>query len=149
MDSRPFTPVILHGAMQFDLSGLPADAEIVSAELTLTGASSIYLDPGTGGEWRLRLLDESVDTNWTRLNYYHIHNAAVDATSPTVLRTSDVVVGRMNTFTLDAAGVAELHDRLRTTKRASFRLDLASVFGVGRVIFGWDAQPTLKITYRR
>jgi len=124
IDSRPFTPVILHGAMQFDLSALPADAEIVSAEMTFIGTSSVYLDPGTGGNWRLRLLDESVDPNWTRLNYHHIHNAPVDATSPTVLRTADIATGRMNTFTLDATGVAQLHERLRTTRHASFRLDL-------------------------
>ena len=149
MDSRPFTPIILHGAMQFDLSALPADARITSAEVIFTGMSAIYLDPGTGGNWRLRLLDSSLDANWTRLNYFHIHNAPVDATSPTVVRPSDIGVGRMNTFSLDATATAELEQRLRTTRLASFRLDIESVFGVGRAIFGWNAKPTLKITYTR
>lgn len=149
MDSRPFTPIILHGAMQFDLSALPADARIISAEVTFTGASAIYLDAGTGGNWRLRLLDSSLDANWTRLNYFHIHNAPVDATSPTIVKATDLGVGRMNTFTLDATATAELEQRLRTTRLASFRLDIESVFGVGRAIFGWNAKPTLKITYTR
>ncbi|MCW5851440.1 MAG: hypothetical protein KIT87_15305, partial [Anaerolineae bacterium] len=90
-----------------------------------------------------------LDTNWTRLNYYHVHNAAVDATSPTIVRATDVGVGRPNTFVLDPATLDMLEARLRTTRRASFRLDLDVVFGVGRAIFGWDAQPTLRITYTR
>jgi hypothetical protein len=55
----------------------------------------------------------------------------------------------MNTFTLDTTATGELEQRLRTTRRASFRLDLESVFGVGRAIFGWNAKPTLKVTYMR
>ena len=149
IDTRAFTPLIMHGIFQFDLSSLPADAQILSAEVTLTGSSSVYLDFGTGGEWRLRLLDSMMDTNWTRLNYYHIHNAAVAATSPTIVRTTDVGPGRPNTFVLDPAALDQLEARLRTTRRASFRLDLDAVFGVGRAIFGWDAQPTLRITYTR
>ena len=67
--------------MQFDLGALPADAKIVSAQLSLMGMSRVYFDPGTGGIWRLSLLDSSVDMNWTQLNYYQIHNAGVKATS--------------------------------------------------------------------
>ena len=149
IDTRAFSPLFMHGIFQFDLSALPADAQILSASVTLTGSSSLYLDPGTGGEWRLRLLDSMLDTNWTRLNYYHVHNAAVDATSPTIVRATDVGPSRSNTFVLDPATLDKLEARLRTTRRASFRLDLDAVFGVGRAIFGWDAQPTLRITYTR
>ena len=147
IDTRAFNPLIMHGIFQFDLSALPANAQILSAEVTLTGSSSIYLDPGAGGEWRLRLLDAMVDPNWTRLNYYHVHNAAVEATSPTVVRTTEVGPGRPNTFVLGTDALDRLEARLRTTRRASFRLDLDAVFGVGRVIFGWDARPVLRLTY--
>ncbi|MFN8470580.1 MAG: hypothetical protein U0822_00040 [Anaerolineae bacterium] len=148
MDTRPATPIILDGAVQFDLGALPADAKIVSAQMVLMGMSRVYFDPGTGGTWRLNLLDSSVDMNWTQLNYYQIHNAGVRATSPTVLTGNDLIVGETNTFDLTTAAGA-LQERLRTTHLASFRINLDSSYGIGRTIFGWTPQPALRITYTR
>ena len=134
--------------MQFDLGALPADARITSAQVSLMGMSRVYFDPGTGGTWRLSLLDSSVDMNWTQLNYYQIHNAGVKAMSPTALTGADLVVGDANTFDVTNAAPA-LQERLRTTRRASFRISLDSSYGIGRTIFGWTAQPVLRITYTR
>ncbi len=148
MDTWPSPPTILDGAMQFDLGALPADAKIVSAQLVLMGMSRVYVDPGIDGTWRLNLLDSSVDLYWTQMNYYQIHNAGVSATSPTTLNIAELQVGQQNVFDLTTAAPV-LQERLRTTRRASFRISQDASLGNGRTIFGWNNQPVLRITYTR
>lgn len=113
---------IHHGAVQFDLSAVPAGTSILEAELQLTGKTSDFL--GTDGEWRLRLLDSAVDAGWAEHGYTAIHDASTlgDAIPP-VLPPADLGADVVNTFTFSTDHLAYLEQRIATTRRVSFRLD--------------------------
>jgi len=156
VDSRPQKPRTLHGAFQVDLSQIPAGATILDAEVEIRGASAQYMTAGANGQWYLRLLDSSVDTQWRRLGYGHIHNAAISATvrpvklMPPVL-DADLAVGRWNRFAFEEDQLAALQARVNTTGRASFRLDGTTDLPRTRHIFGWDGSaanlPVVRIVY--
>jgi len=148
-----FNNQIYHGAVQFDLSGVPSGAELLGAEVILTGQTREYL--GTGGEWNLRFLEPGVDAAWPGHNYQKVHDAAVLHTIPPTLYNGDLAANRQNTFTFEQAHLAALQARLSTTRLASFRLD-GPASGANNA-FSWDsgygpgnigAPPRLVIWYR-
>lgn len=152
IDSRPQTPRILHGGVQFSLSdALPANAHIVSASLELMGRSDQYLDRRVPGAWTADLMPASLDSVWAKSNYYQLHYTNPVATLTPVLDNNALRSGQVNTFVLDAAGVAELQSRLGTTGKASFRLSGTTPAPYARLVFGWDgrsnATPVLQVVY--
>jgi len=139
-----------HGAVQFSLSSLPANATIISATLTLTGQTRDFM--GTGGSWHCRLLTSAVDQNWPNHNYLVIHNAEVAATIPPTLINSDLDANRSNTFTFTSSQLQLLVGRAT----ASLRLDGLTSYPFN--VFSWDSgygqgglgiKPKLTITYQR
>jgi hypothetical protein len=148
-DTRPQTPRIVHGVLQFDLSTIPARAQIVSAQVELMGGSKQYLN-SFGGSWWLMMLDSIVDADWTKLGYWHIHHASTIGPATPVLTDGDLKTGTANTFTLTEDQLTELQSRLTSTEKVSFRLDGDFTAPYGRHIFGWDAKtaPVLLLTYQ-
>ncbi len=122
------------GAMQFDLSFLPADAMIVSAQLDLTGLQ----DAGLGGEgtWTLSIVGEALEAHWTSVTYEVISNVPDTAVVPPVLTSAELGRGRVNSFELDAEQRALLEKRL-AAKTVSFRIDGPS--SGANNLFGWDS----------
>ncbi len=151
VDSRPQTPIVFHGVVQFDLSAIPADAVIVDARVELTGLDDKFLSPNAQGIWNLRLLDSQVDLPWSDLGYWHIHNAPVATTLSPTLADEELGPGQVHVFTFGPDRLAALSERLQTTRRASFRLDGEVARPSVRHIFAWDAQapPVLHVVYRR
>ncbi len=154
-DTRPATAIIYHGAVQFDLNGLPAEAQVLSAQVELMGLDNRYLDPAGNGVWKMRVLDSSVDLAWTSLGYWHIHQAPVlDTLNPT-LSDQDLAPGRLNVFSFTESQLGLLEERLATTGRVSFRLDGGPGVPRARHIFDWDpgyreppgVLPVLRIVY--
>jgi 5'-nucleotidase/UDP-sugar diphosphatase len=142
-----------YGTVQFDLSDIPSEAVITSAEVELTGASEDYqhLNPVAGGEWNLKLLPSHVDLGWLGLSYWDIAILAGEgeAIGPT-LSYSDLGTGVVNTFTFSQDQVGTLTDRLGTTGKASFRMDYEAGVPVRvRDLYAWDttAPPVLRVTY--
>ncbi len=156
VDRRHVRGITYHGAAQFDLSNLPVDARIVEAQVELTGLVDQYMSDLAQGEWRLKLLDSSVDSLWQGLGYWHIHGAGVDAQIGGRLRNEDLGTGTVNVFIFTPAQLALLEDRLSRSGRASFRLDATVTPTAVKHLFGWDggrgitgtgAPPVLRITY--
>jgi len=146
MDTRPKPARTMHGAFQVDLSQIPAGARILDAQVAVMGKSDQYMSPNANGKWSLQLLDSTVDAQWRRLGYWHIHNAAATATLPAMqlnpqLQDGDLAVGAWNGFVFEPDQLAALQSRLNTTGRASFRLSGMPGFPYGRHIFGWDGTP--------
>ncbi|MSP14305.1 MAG: hypothetical protein EXR62_15295 [Chloroflexi bacterium] len=145
---------IQHGLIQFDLSTLPPGIVIEKATLDLLGRSMSY-SSNTPQSWRLRLLDSSVDTNWRTITYATVHNAAVAATIPPILHSSDLGDWVINQFVFQSDQFSLLTDRAATTHRISFRMDGPTASSGD--LFRWDAgygdnslghPPMLTITYR-
>jgi thermitase len=147
-----FNGWIHHGALQFDLSMIPADAHVVSARVSLTGQTRQYA--GSDGTWRLQLLASAADNGWTNDTYAIIHAAQVLSTVPPLLANTDLDAGKTNTFTFESGQLPLIEQRLSTTRRISFRLD-GPDSGVNNV-FSWDSgygqgglliKPVLAIEY--
>ncbi|MBI3941933.1 MAG: S8 family serine peptidase [Chloroflexi bacterium] len=122
-----------HGALQFDLSGIPSNTPIYGASVSLVGQSRRYVSQEAS--WSLKLLDSPVDANWSGLGYSGIHNANALSTISPVLANGDLAAGNINVFTLSASQLAILQDRLRTTRKISFRLDGPVA---GDNLFSWE-----------
>ncbi|MFQ6059436.1 MAG: 5'-nucleotidase C-terminal domain-containing protein, partial [Anaerolineae bacterium] len=142
-----------YGTVQFDLSDIPSNAVIASAEVELTGAPEQFqlLDPRAGGQWSLKLLDSDVDLGWLGLSYWDIAvMAGVEETIGPTLSYADLGPGVVNTFTFSPAQLDALAQRVATTGRASFRIDYeATLPGLYRDLFAWDATapPVLRVSY--
>ncbi|HID88029.1 MAG TPA: hypothetical protein EYP55_11770 [Anaerolineae bacterium] len=141
---------VYYGAVQFDLSSVPPEAQINAASVEFTGRSAEFL--GDGGFWRLRLLDASVDEDWATHVYTDVHEAPVVETIPPPLSSADLGVGVVNIFAFTADQLDLLETRL-ANKAVSFRLD--GPMGEDN-LFVWDsgydaeragARPVLRINY--
>ncbi len=151
--SGVFNDLVYVGAFQFDLSSIPAKAEVLAVEVQLTGQTREYLLPD-GGEWYLRLLVPAVDADWPNHNYDDIINAPVVATIPPVLHNTDLDRARTNVFTLQKDQLQAVQERL-ASGAISFRVD-GPTAGPNNT-FSWDSgygegglgiKPKLVITYR-
>jgi hypothetical protein len=119
------------------------------------GLDDRYLDPAGNGVWKMRLLDSSVDLNWTSLGYWHIHQAPVLDTLTPTLSDQDLAPGQLNVFSFTESQLGLLEERLATTGRVSFRLDGGPGVPRARHIFDWDpgyrqppgVLPVLRIVY--
>ncbi len=111
------------GALQFDLSRLPGDAAIQSAQLILTGQSTARLSKEGNGLWRVRLLKTSADSGWPTHNYAVLSVADTHSQLGTELRQTDLGVGVRNVFEFSQEQVWELELRLRGSGKVSFRVD--------------------------
>ncbi len=148
IDSRPQTPRVFHGILQFDLPQLPEQAEIISAQVELKGLTARYLDAQASGTWTLKLLDSAVDANWAGLGYWHIHHAAAEPVGAAHPQPA-IGPGVTNEFHFSSTQFDKLLDRMATTRKISFRLDGDAYFPRVRAIFAWDpkAPPILRIKY--
>jgi hypothetical protein len=108
------------GAMQFDLSFLPPNAMIYTAQLDLTGLQDAGL--GSEGAWTLSLLSQAMEDHWTSHTYEVISNAPVDAVIPPMLTSADLGRTRVNIFEFSAEQRALLESRLAVGS-VSFRID--------------------------
>ncbi|HID61756.1 MAG TPA: hypothetical protein EYP49_03275 [Anaerolineae bacterium] len=124
---------IYHGAIQFDISFIPPGSSIHYAALELVGLSGETL--GSGGSWRVRLLEEDVDADWPFHGYRAIHEAPVAQTLSPALGISDLAENKLNVFVFNAGQRAILESRLESGL-VSFRLDGPSS-GADN-LFTWD-----------
>lgn len=117
---------INHGVVQFSLAGLPANAIVTDASVSLTGRTDYTSD--ITATWQLGLMPTKSGASFDETaplagaTFADIHAAAV-MLSPTTLTTGDLNVGATNTFVLDASQRAEIARRRSATGRVTFRLD--------------------------
>ncbi len=121
------------GAVQFDLSFLPADALIYSARIELTGLQDAGL--GSDGTWTLSLLSDAMEDQWASHTYEVISNAPVDAVIPPALTPADLGRTRVNVFEFSAEQRSLLEKRLAVGS-VSFRIDGPA--GGPDNLFAWD-----------
>ncbi len=121
-------------AMQFDLSFLPPDAMILSAQLDLTGLQDAGM--GTDGNWTLSIVGETLENRWASVTYEVISNVPPAAVVPPVLTAANLGRGRVNRFEFSAEQRVLLEKRL-AAKSISFRIDGPS--SGGNNLFAWDS----------
>lgn len=153
-DLKAWRPIRWLGGVQFDVSGIPDSAQIVSAEVLLTGRSAVYLDSVPTMRWQVQLLDPAVDATWRASTYYSLQQAA--ALEPLVppVAPSELGVGTVNVFRFTEAGLLRLKERLTSTNLVSLRVTANDPNAGYRSIFDWHSgnnatgAPVLRVTYR-
>jgi hypothetical protein len=154
---------VYYGAVQFDLSSVPPQAQINAASVEFTGRSAEFL--GEGGFWRLTLLEASVDEDWATHVYTDIHEAPVLETIPPPLGSADLGAEVLTIFVFTADQLDVLEARL-ASQAVSFRLGGPTGEGEGFLLSeglagadnlfvwhsGYDAEglgakPVLRINY--
>ena len=133
--SGVFDGVIYHGVIQFDLSAVPAGAQIHAGVLELSGLDRLRVVDG--GVWEVRILSSS-DVEWGAITYQMIHSAPVEWALAPALTSPELQVGRVNGLALPAEVLQGIEGRLLEGKTAlSIRLD-GPLAGSNNV-FAWDA----------
>ncbi|MFN8496275.1 MAG: S8 family serine peptidase [Anaerolineae bacterium] len=122
---------LFHGAVQFDLSGLPPNARIQRAQLQLTGRDA---QNRQGGNWTIQLLTSDADYGWATHGYAVIHGLVPHSTLGT-LSGGEIGEGVTNNLDFSVGQVLELNARLASTHLVSFRFDGPTV---GNSLFSWD-----------
>ncbi|MBS1253686.1 MAG: hypothetical protein MAG451_02739 [Anaerolineales bacterium] len=119
----------LYGAIHFDLSSVPAGAEITEAWLDIVGLSSNNLHPELGGEWSLKILDEVADGTWTGGGhpYFPTHRTLLEEPATVVpvgtpLRPEELDNETVNRFVFTAAARDYVETRL-SAGQIALRLD--------------------------
>ena len=153
-DMKPWRPIRWLGGIQFDVSSLPDDARIESAEVVLTGRNAVYLDTVPTMRWAMTLLDSSVDATWRASTYTSLAQAPSLSPLTPLFASSEVGVGVTNTFRFTDVGLAQLQARLASTNRVSLRVWANDPNAGYRSIFDWNSgnavagKPILRVTYR-
>ncbi len=125
---------VYHGAIQFDISFIPPGSSIHYAALELVGLSGETL--GSGGSWRVQLLEEDIDADWPFHGYEAIHEAPVAQTLSPTLGVADLAENKLNVFVFNAGQRAIVESRLERGL-ISFRLDGPSSGDDN--LFTWDS----------
>lgn len=154
-----YTGNVYMGGVQFDLSPLPANIEIVEAELLLTGQTRQYLSGE--GTWQVELLTRAIDAGWPTHGYTDIDDAIPLgplqdlAEGDFTLDPDQLDIGKVNRLGLTDAQRIELSSRRRSTGYVSFRI-VGPQTGSSNV-FSWDSgygeggrlePPVLRVKYR-
>lgn len=129
-----FRQQVYHGAIQFDLSGVPANAKITYAALVLAGLGDQNL--GSDGLWQVQLLSPEIDAVWPVLSFDRLNQARVETALSPALTVADLSSNGVNIFTFGPEQQAALQTHI-ANGMASFRLD-GPVSG-GDNLFTWDS----------
>lgn len=154
-----YTGNIYMSGIQFDLSPLPAGAEILDAELRLTGQTRQYLSGE--GTWVVEMLTSAIDAGWPGHGYTDIANAASvgalkdQEDNDFTLEPDQLDVDRVNVLGMTDTLLRELIARRGSTGRVSFRAQgpkagnsNAFSWDTGYGIGGLGKHPVLHIEYR-
>ncbi len=134
----------------FDVSALPPDSELVSAELELTGLSRDNL--GAQGEWHASLVHLPPFEDWSAVTDQVIKDAPTASTLGAPLKPTDLDRGVTNRIELADDQLPALANELRERTFLVVRLDGPG--GTSNNLFTWDgggldlnsgAHPTLRI----
>ncbi|MFQ5592889.1 MAG: TolB family protein [Anaerolineae bacterium] len=105
-----FDDQVYIGAIQFDLSDVPAGTPINYADLTLVGLSDQWL--GSQGTWVVDLLEPWMDTDWQQKDFGALQRpdgAVLTLTPP--LTAGDLATGGANTLVFGSQAVEALRAR--------------------------------------
>jgi len=125
---------VYYGALQFDLSSLPASSAIHAATLELTGLDAQRLS--AGGSWRVNLLAPAADDLWPTLPYDQLRSATTEATIGPAFTAADLAQNPVTTFDFDPAAIEALQRHVGRGV-ASFRLD--GPMSEPDNLFTWDS----------
>jgi hypothetical protein len=123
---------IYRGAAQFNNLWIPLDATITNAKVEFFGKRWVYT--GSGGNWNLQMLNDTIDSDWQNHGYTDIHNAEPEDTILPTMQDGDLDPLTWNTFVYDPSQFATLKNHL-VNGTISFRLDGPTA---GRYIYTWD-----------
>lgn len=121
-----------YGAMQFDLSALPANATISYAALEVNGL--VDQSPEKFAALQLNLLDAEIDSGWSEVSFEALHNARVETGIPFDPDKSNLTPGGYAIFPFDQKARHILAQHM-LDKVVSFRLDAPAADADG--LFTW------------
>lgn len=147
---------IRHGIFQFDLSALPANAYITSAQVTIFKQAD-QLDAGQADTWSCNLINYTGDL-FTTATYAGIHGASILAQLTPTWTTATLIADASGTmYTLTPPSMSGFNPGGVRASLLTFRLDGATT---GDSIMSWDTgfrqdfgslgvcyRPQLTITY--
>jgi len=147
---------IRHGVFQFDLSALPANAYIMSAQVTIFKQAD-FLDPLQADTWSCNLIDYTGDL-FATATYAGIHGAGILATLTPTWTTATLIADASGTmYILTPPSMSGFNPGGVRASLLTFRLDGATT---GDSIMSWDTgfrqdlgslgvcyRPQLTITY--
>ncbi|MEO8082376.1 MAG: S8 family serine peptidase [Ardenticatenales bacterium] len=125
-----------HGAEQFPLTVIPANATINNARIEMIGRDASFL--GVGGTWTVNLLRSDIDANFGNEGYSGIHNAAIDVTLLPLLARDALAEGVTNSFNFDDGALNVLRSRRASSGALSVRMDGPPPGGNVTNLFTWD-----------
>ncbi len=137
----------------FDISALPPNSEILSAQVDLTGLSRDNL--GAQGEWRVGLIRLPAFEDWEDLVPDNFLNATQVTSFGEALAPTDLDLGRTNEFQLTADQLPGLTNEIGEHTYLVLRIEGPD--GPSNSLFTWDsggldlksgAHPTLRIVAR-
>jgi len=137
----------------FDISELPPNSEIVSAELEVTGLSRDNL--GAQGEWRASLIRVPPFEDWEAVTPQQLLNATSTSTIGETLGPADLELGQANLFRFTAEQLPALTNDVGERNYLVVRLEGPTT--APNSLFTWDgggldlktgAHPVLRIIAR-
>jgi hypothetical protein len=138
------------GALQFDLSAIPAGSQITAATLELTG-NRMTPDASTG--YDVRMVSPEMDARWPELDWNSFSKVPVVATLSPHLAHKDLKEDRINRLKVDPT---LLEARRSTTGLVTFRIDGPTTRTFFRNWYAWwsgndpeyqNKAPRLILTY--
>lgn len=124
----------LSSVLQFNLRNLPRDTKILFAALELTGRDASRL--GSGGEWKLDLVENSLDKDWFGATSTDLVNAPSLGTMGAPVAASDLASGRITRFILSETERQILEQQFQNGN-AVFRLNGPG--GSEDNLFSWES----------
>jgi hypothetical protein len=125
-------------ALRFNLSRVARGTAILDASLQMTGLRAPQLDPNSGASWIVQLLPESALPNSLGASFIDVFGAPADVDLAPLVLASDVDVGAVNTWVLDAAARNWIEQQ-RLDGASSIIIRIAPVNVNGDNLFAWDS----------
>jgi hypothetical protein len=154
MYAGSYAGLLYLGGMQFDLSGVPSNAQVTGATLSLSGQTAEFR--ANTGTWAVHLLEPGADAGWSGHGYDDLAGAASLGIVGSPMGAADLGAGQLNVLMFGDSTVAYLRDRLTGDRKASFRINGPE--SGEQNVFSWDSgvpgehgtgvAPVLTIRYR-
>lgn len=124
---------IYQGAGQFQIPTVPNGATLLNATMKVYGKEWVYT--GSAGQWNLRMLPSTIDSNWPTRTYNDVHNAVPEDTIPPTFSDPNLDPGLWNTFYYSSPQQFALLQNHINNGKISYRWDGPTS---GTHLFSWD-----------
>ncbi|MFN8445512.1 MAG: hypothetical protein U0175_32275 [Caldilineaceae bacterium] len=126
-------------AIRFELGKIPRGAEIVGAELRLTGLRDDRFDPAVKGTWIVQLVAESELRNLVRSDYLELYTAPASIILFPQLSEQDLSINKVNSWQLDESTRRWLEQQIFNGATTVIVRIQATTNAQADSLFAWDS----------